>query len=113
MQKQKSWSEPNRKKSGIQPRIGRRIETDGRSGPVRLNKGQPQVYGTQVDYNWEVCQAFPKTLEDSINVNQRRKKIGLPPLKEYLNQMSEMHFEINKAIFLEKGINGPKLYKTE
>ncbi|WP_369126650.1 DUF6624 domain-containing protein [Flagellimonas lutimaris] len=81
--------------------------------PVRLNKGQPQVYGTQVDYNWEVCQAFPKTLEDSINVNQRRKKIGLPPLKEYLNQMSEMHFEINKAIFLEKGINGPKLYKTE
>lgn len=80
---------------------------------VRLNNHQPQVYGTQVDYNWEVCQAFPKTMEDSINVNQRRKKNGLPPLEEYLNQMSEMHFEINKAIFLEKGINGPKLYKTE
>ncbi|MEC3965085.1 DUF6624 domain-containing protein [Flagellimonas halotolerans] len=79
---------------------------------VRLNTGRPQIYGTQVDYNWELCQAFPKTLEDSLNVNQRREAIGLKPLEEYLNQMSEMHFEINKEMFLKKGIKGPKLYKT-
>lgn len=79
---------------------------------VKLNTGQPQVYGTQVDYNWETCQAFPKNLKDSVNVNQRREAIGLPPLEEYLNQMSEMHFEINKEIFLEKGVKGPTLYKT-
>ncbi|MFD2567330.1 DUF6624 domain-containing protein [Pseudotenacibaculum haliotis] len=80
---------------------------------VNINSGLPQVYGTQVDYNWEICQAYPITLQDSANVNQRRKEIGLEPIEEYLNRMSEMHFEINKASFLQKGIKAPTLYKVE
>ncbi|MDF0706458.1 MAG: DUF6624 domain-containing protein [Bacteroidota bacterium] len=80
---------------------------------VNLNTGLPQVYGTQVDYRFDVCQAFPKNLKDSANVNQRRSEIGLPPLEEYLNRMSKMHFEINKKIFLDKGIKGPKLYEID
>jgi len=80
---------------------------------VKLNTGQAQVYGTQIDYNNNLAQAYPKNLADSINVNKRRKSIGLEPIETYLNKMSEMHFRMNKELFLEKGITEPKLYKTQ
>ena len=80
---------------------------------VNLNTGKPQIYGTQVDYNIDIAQAFPKNLADSANVNERRKSIGLGPLEEYLNQMTLINFEINKEFHLEKGITEPKLYKFE
>ncbi|MFD2917126.1 DUF6624 domain-containing protein [Psychroserpens luteus] len=79
---------------------------------VNLNTGQPQIYGTQVTYNMNNGQAYPKKLTDSINVNSRRKSIGLEPIEEYLNGMSEMHFEMNKENYLSKGITEPTLYKT-
>ncbi|MFD2200873.1 DUF6624 domain-containing protein [Shivajiella indica] len=79
---------------------------------VQLNTGQAQIYGTQVDYNMEICQAFPKNLADSVNVNKRRKEMGLQPLEEYLNDMTLMNFEMNKEFYAKKGIMAPKLYKT-
>ena len=80
---------------------------------VKLNTGQAQIYGTQLDYNMEICQAYPRNLADSINVNKRRKEIGLEPLEEYLNYMTEMNFEMNKEFYAKKGVTEPKLYKTE
>ncbi|WP_350290662.1 DUF6624 domain-containing protein [uncultured Croceitalea sp.] len=80
---------------------------------VRINTGKKQVFGTQVTYNTEIGQAYPKELEDSINVNQRRKSIGLESIEEYLNNMTKMHFEMNKAYYEEKGITEPKLYTTK
>lgn len=80
---------------------------------VSLNTGKKQVYGTQVDYNIETGQAFAKDLIDSLTVDERRKSISLPPLVQYLNEMTEMHFEMNKAYFIEKGINGPKFYPLD
>lgn len=80
---------------------------------VQLNMGEKQVYGTQVLYNWKVCQAYPKPLIDSINVNKRRKEIGMELLGVYLNEMSKMHFEINKEIFSKVNITEPKLYELE
>tara|TARA_R110002033_G_scaffold66262_1_gene117382 strand:- start:63 stop:749 length:687 start_codon:yes stop_codon:yes gene_type:complete len=80
---------------------------------VNLNTGKAQIYGTQVRYNMNTGQAYPKKLEDSINVNKRRKSIGLEPIETYLNSMSEMHFEMNKDNYMKKGISEPKLYKTE
>jgi len=80
---------------------------------VKLNTGQAQVYGTQVDYNLEICQAFPKNLADSINVNKRRKEIGLEPIEEYLNDMTKMNFEMNKEYYSKKGVTEPRLYKIE
>lgn len=77
---------------------------------IKTNSGEAQVYGSQVDYNWKVCQAFSKKILDSANVNKRRKAIGLEPLEVYLNEMSELHFEINKDIFIKNGITKPKLY---
>jgi hypothetical protein len=80
---------------------------------VSLNNGLPQIYGTQVDYNMEICQAFPKNLADSVNVNQRRKEMGLQPLEEYLNEMALMNFEMNKEYYAKKGVTEPKLYKVQ
>lgn len=80
---------------------------------VNLNLGKPQVYGTQVNYNLELAQAFPKHLKDSANVNERRKSIGLEPLEDYLNQMSIMHYEMNEQRYLDKGIIEPKLYQLK
>jgi hypothetical protein len=80
---------------------------------VNLNTGRPQIYGTQVTYNTEICQAHPKNLADSATVNERRKSIGLPPIEEYLNQMTQMHFDMNKENYLSRGIKEPRLYKTE
>lgn len=80
---------------------------------VKLNTGQAQIYGTQVDYNKEICQAFPKNLADSVNVNERRKSIGLQPLEEYLNEMMLMHFEMNGELYENIGVKEPKLYKVE
>ncbi|SDS26963.1 hypothetical protein SAMN04487764_1830 [Gillisia sp. Hel1_33_143] len=78
-----------------------------------LNTGKKQIYGTQVAYNFKISQAYPKNLKDSLNVNERRKAIGLEPLEDYLNRMSEMNFEMNKKIYLKNGITKPTLYKTD
>nr|WP_321228847.1 DUF6624 domain-containing protein [uncultured Psychroserpens sp.] len=78
---------------------------------VNTNTGKPQVYGTQVTYNFNTGQAYPKTLDDSVNVNKRRKSINLDPLEVYLNEMTKMHFRMNKEGYLkDKGITEPKLY---
>lgn len=77
---------------------------------VRLNTGKPQLYGTQVSYNTDSCQAVPKSLDTPELVNKRRKAAGMEPLEKYLNIMSEMHFAMNKAGYEKKGIKGPKLY---
>lgn len=77
---------------------------------VRLNTGQKQVYGTQVTYNTDSCQAIPRALENPETVNQRRAAVDLEPLEKYLNMMSESHFLMNKANYESKGIFKPKLY---
>lgn len=80
---------------------------------VNLNIGKSQIYGTQVTYNMKTGQAYPKSLKDRSGVNERRKSIGLEPIEEYLNKMTEMHFEMNKENFLKEGITEPKLYELD
>gem|GEM_PF-278923 len=70
---------------------------------VRLNTGHKQLYGTQAKYNTDSCQAYPKPLENPESVNERRKMMGLPLLEEYLNQLSESHFMMNKSFYEKKG----------
>lgn len=77
---------------------------------VKLNSNEKQLYATQVKYN-KIGQATPKSLEDSINIDARRKQYSLMPLKEYLNWLTKNHFEMNKDFFLKQGITEPNLYK--
>lgn len=63
---------------------------------VAINKGEKQIFGTQVEYK-EDMRVYPKIgLIDSVNVDKRRKEYGLEPLKEQLNSHMKMMYEINK-----------------
>jgi hypothetical protein len=56
---------------------------------VRLAEGKPQVYGTQ--FQLEDGQWKPRHLEDEAHVDQRRARVGLPPLAEYIKQLQAMY----------------------
>ncbi len=80
---------------------------------VQVNANKKQKFGTQVTYEVETTgRAFPKVgLLDSANVDLLRKEYGLTTLKEYLNMMTEMHFQMNKESYVKKGILEPNLYR--
>lgn len=79
---------------------------------VEANAEHKQLFGTQVDYEVNSTgRAFPKYgLVDSVNIDKIRKEYGLEPLKVYLNQMTTMHFEMNKEHYQKMGITKPNLY---
>lgn len=80
---------------------------------VQLANHKPQTYGTQLKYNMNTGQAYPKNLKDSSNVNKRRKQIGLKSIEAYLNKASQLHFEMNKAHYSNIGLSQPKLYTVK
>ncbi|MFD2512897.1 DUF6624 domain-containing protein [Pontibacter locisalis] len=54
---------------------------------VRMNKGLPQLYGSQVQMNPETKQWELYKVEDESNLDKRRAEVGLGPIKEYLKRM--------------------------
>ena len=77
---------------------------------VFKNKGAKQMYGTQVQYLDDFWIA-PQPLQDSLNVNQRREKIGMESIEDYLNLAMLTHFKMNKAVYEKAGLSGPRIYK--
>jgi len=79
---------------------------------VKVNAGEKQLFGTQVTYETETTgRAIPKIgLADSANVDKLRKEYTLEPLKDYLNTMTTLHYEMNKKHYETKGITKPNLY---
>lgn len=79
---------------------------------VQVNAGLKQKFGTQLTYDVnKTGRAVPKIgILDSINVDLNRKHYDLEPYKNYLNQMTIMHFEMNEARYQKMGINKPQLY---
>ena len=49
---------------------------------ILMRKGKKQVYGTQVVFNKTGGQDF-YPIDDEVNVNSRRAKVGLQPIEEY------------------------------
>lgn len=80
---------------------------------VQVNGGQKQKFGTQVDYDVEKTgRAFPKIgLIDSAQVDIFRTRYKLGHLKEYLNNMSSMHFEMNRDRYEKMGVTEAFEYK--
>lgn len=79
---------------------------------VQVNAGKKQMFGTQVDYEVKGSgRAIPKNgLIDSVNVDKLRLNYKLEPLKDYLNMMTEMHYEMNKKHYQAMGIMKADLY---
>ena len=75
---------------------------------ILINSGENQIYGTQLEYKglWVV----PKKLQDSSNVNKRRKEIGLKSIEKYLNNAMEFHYKMNKTRYNEMGVFKPNSY---
>ncbi|OUJ67774.1 DUF6624 domain-containing protein [Hymenobacter crusticola] len=70
---------------------------------VAVNTGQPQEYGTQVEYKGPgLGKAVPTSLREPAHVNQRRAAIGMEPLENYLGMMTQMHIEMNTPKALNK-----------
>ena len=59
---------------------------------VRVAEGRPQLYGTQFHID-EQGSFGPFPIEDSDNVDQRRKSMKLGTLAEYTHQMEQIHKE--------------------
>ncbi|MBB6500685.1 DUF6624 domain-containing protein [Pedobacter cryoconitis] len=57
---------------------------------VLINQGKKQLYGTQCRYNPKTQKLSPLPTQDSLNLNKRRKEIGLPELSQYLKEMEKM-----------------------
>ena len=57
---------------------------------IRCSLGLPQIYGTQgnMDSNGIFV---PAAIEDSANVDIRRAELGLEPLQDYINKISNCH----------------------
>lgn len=62
---------------------------------VALGAGQPQEYGTQVEFA-TTGKAQPRNLHDPANVNKRRAAMGMETLEAYLEMNDKLHAEMNK-----------------
>jgi hypothetical protein len=69
---------------------------------VRVNAGQKQVYGTQLDWP-DADHPRPKPTEDMPNLNKRRASMGLEPIEEYLKFTLEAMRELRKKLQPQKG----------
>jgi hypothetical protein len=58
---------------------------------VLTREGKPQVYGMALDH-WAGKEPVLYPIVDEANVDQRRAKIGLPPLREYLEFLKRLYF---------------------
>lgn len=78
---------------------------------IAVNQKKKQRFGSQVTYN-KIGQAIPKYgLIDSTKVDEWRAQYNLPSFKKYYNDMTIMHFEMNKEPLKKVGITEPILYK--
>ncbi|HET6226686.1 MAG TPA: DUF6624 domain-containing protein [Bacteroidia bacterium] len=67
---------------------------------VELNSGQLQVYGTQVLMGRSGTKLRPCI--DTLNLDKRRKTVGLMPIKEYLQKCDEAFKEMNPTEIKKK-----------
>ncbi len=59
---------------------------------INLNSGKPQIYGTQVIMGRD---SKIRNCIDVDNLDQRRKSVGLIPIKEYLKNCNDTFYEMN------------------
>ena len=62
---------------------------------VRVAKGEPQLYGTQVKLTPDGPVFLP--IEDSLHVDERRAALGMPPLAVYRALLEQTYRQAGKA----------------
>lgn len=56
---------------------------------VKINNGELQIYGTQMDLDSAETSYFPKPVIDPDQLDERRKSVGLSPIEQYIKFMNE------------------------
>jgi len=56
---------------------------------VKVNTGQPQVYGTQMQMNSDTTSFEPKNVIERAKLNERRKSVGLDSIESYIQMMND------------------------
>lgn len=59
---------------------------------VKVNTGQLQIYGTQMQLNADSSSYEPKPVIEPEKLNERRKAVGLSPIENYIRTMNERYF---------------------
>jgi hypothetical protein len=59
---------------------------------VKVNTGQPQIYGTQMQKNKEKTSYEPMPVIEPDKLNERRKSVGLETIEEYIERMNKRYF---------------------
>lgn len=59
---------------------------------VKINTGQPQVYGTQMELNAEKTSYVPKNVIEPEKLNERRASMGLGTIESYTESMNSRYF---------------------
>jgi hypothetical protein len=76
---------------------------------IASNAGRPQRYGTQTEYDPATGRIRPAQLEAPHDVDDRRRAVGMEPLWQYVNRMTELHFRMNEAQLRARGVTSPPL----
>jgi hypothetical protein len=56
---------------------------------IRMKEGRPQLYGTQL--REEEGRLVPFTIEDEEHVDERRRRLGMPPLADYVRDAGRFY----------------------
>lgn len=60
---------------------------------VKVNKGEPQVYGTQMMFNSAKTTYEPRTVIEPEKLNERRKEVGLDTIEKYIKSMNKRYYK--------------------
>ena len=63
---------------------------------IRIKEGKAQLYGTQAKIDFENQKFIFLPIEDSVNIDKRRDKVGLMSLKEYYKLLMDSYFPKKK-----------------
>jgi hypothetical protein len=59
---------------------------------IEINSGRPQIYGTQVFMSGDTK---IKPCIDTLNLNKRRKSVGLSTIEEYIESCNDVFYQLN------------------
>jgi len=76
---------------------------------VALREGREQIYGSQIWTDPNTGKNYVDFLNDPLNVDTRRSKMGLPPMKEYLKQFFNLDWNAN--LYVEQILPQLKILK--
>jgi len=75
---------------------------------VALGQGKKQIYGSQITINAKTGMNVLSPIEDEINVNKRRKAVGLEPIEDYVKyfgikyELSQSNDQISEDSFIKR-----------